>query len=42
MFYEADSFTKQFLFFNDQESIAQISANLCMYFHTTPFPVPFH
>lgn len=42
MFHEADSFTKQISSFNDQKSIAQISANLCMYFHTTPFLVPFH
>lgn len=37
MNYEADSFTKQILFLNDQESIAQVSANPFMYFHTTPF-----
>lgn len=42
MICEADSFTKQILVFNDQESIAQISANLFTYFHTTPFLVPFH
>lgn len=27
---------------NDQESIAQLSANICMYFHTTPFLAPSH
>ena len=27
---------------NDQELIAQLSANICMYFHTTPFLVPSH
>lgn len=41
MIYEADSFTKEILFFNDQESIAQIYANLFYVFSRHSFPYAF-